>query len=224
MRRENAWSHILGLPLPLDVEDRLHPHSRLLLSQPPTPPYGAPRSTEVQKHLFVSPHPSHSRSSVAASDRVIHGHLQDFIHQEVYGEQPLFSIKNKLPRNRILIISYSPASRIAVEVTRNQKVFSVNVNSKLEEVDSPSLKLTWAKKPTSAAILSSLNLIRNVFDCDRENSSKLLSKEERARCQEKKLRAVIISALPVTDLEPILGQYGPHLKVVKVQIDSTLSK
>ena len=173
---------------------------------------------------FCEPPSPHSRSSVAASDRVIHGHLQDFIHQEVYGEQPLFSIKNKLPRNRILIISYSPASRIAVEVTRNQKVFSVNVNSKLEEVDSPSLKLTWAKKPTSAAILSSLNLIRNVFDCDRENSSKLLSKEERARCREKKFRAVVVSALPVTDLEPILAQYGPHLKVVKVQIDSTLSK
>ena len=156
------------------------------------------------------------RSSVAASEKVINGHLQDFIHQEVYGEQPLFPTKNKLPRNRFLIISYSSASRVAVEVTRNAKVFSVNVNAKLEEADSPSLKLNWSKKPTSAAILSSLNLIRNVFDCDRENSSKLLSKEERARCQEKKLRAVIISALPVTDLEPILGQYGPHLKVGKM--------
>ena len=158
-----------------------------------------------------------SRSSVAASDKVINGQLQDFIHQEVYGEQPLFPIKNKLPRNRILIISYSTASRVAVEVTRNKKLFSVNVNKKLEEADSPSLRLTWSKKPTSAAVLSSLNLIRNVFDCDRENSSKLLSKEERVGCQEKKLRAVLISALPVVDLEPILGQYGPRLKVDQIK-------
>ena len=45
-------------------------------------------------------------------------------------------------------------------------------------------------------------------------SKKSMSKEERAKCQEKKLRAVLVSALPVTDLEPILGQYGPHLKVL----------
>ena len=156
-------------------------------------------------------------ASSSAKDKVIiNGQLQDFIHQEVYGEQALFPIKNKLPRNRILIISYTTASRLAVEVTRNKKVFSVNVNKKLEDLDSPSLKLSWRRKATSATTLSSLNLIRNVFDCGKENSSKLMTKEERERCQETKLRAVIISALPVTDLEPILGQYGPHLKVLKL--------
>ena len=212
---ENARPHILGIPLSLDVEDRLHPHPCFLLSQPLPALYGPPGSTEVG-----NPKPTLldcSRSSVAASDKVINGQLQDFIHQEVYGEQPLFPIKNKLPRNRILIISYSTASRVAVEVTRNKKLFSVNVNKKLEEADSPSLRLTWSKKATSAAVLSSLNLIRNVFDCDRENSSKLLSKEERVGCQEKKLRAVLISALPVVDLEPILGQYGPRLKVDQIK-------
>ena len=161
--------------------------------------------------------PSCASFGATAKDKVvIDGQLQDFIHQEVYGEQPLFPIKNKLPRNRILVISYTTASRVAVEVTRNKKVFSVNVNKKLEEMDSPSLRLSWRRKATSAAILSSLNLIRNVFDCGKENSSKLMTKEERERCQETKLRAVIISALPVTDLEPILGQYGPHLKVLKL--------
>ena len=48
-------------------------------------------------------------------------------------------------------------------------------------------------------------------------SKKSMSKEERAKCQEKKLRAVLISALPVVDLEPILGQYGPRLKVDQIK-------
>ena len=53
-----------------------------------------------------------------------------------------------------------------------------------------------------------------------------MSKEERARCQEKKLRAVVVSALSVSDLEPILGQYGPHLKVLidKFLIDLIFAK
>ena len=130
------------------------------------------------------------------NDNLVHKSLEDLIHREVYGEEPLFKVKNKVPRNRILIISYSKTSRLTVEVSQNRAVFFANINEKLEETEIDNLKLDSSRKPSGAAVVSALNLVRNVFDCERENSSKLLVGEERRRCRAAPWRAVGPSSPP----------------------------
>ena len=77
----------------------------------------------------------------------------------MYGEQNLFDMKNKVARNRFLIISYSTESRIVEELTKNPAIFLVNGGQKLEETEREGLQLDWQKKPSAATVISLLNLV-----------------------------------------------------------------
>ena len=82
---------------------------------------------------------------------------------KVYGEQNLFEMKNKVARNRFLIISYSTESRIVEELSRNKKIFLVNAGQKLEETEREGLQLDWRKKPSTATVISLLNLVITII-------------------------------------------------------------
>ena len=63
------------------------------------------------------------------------------------------------------------------------------------------------------------NAPRNVFDCDTDSDSVLLSAEERDTCAGHVYRAVHVSHLALRDLEPVLANYRAQLKVVVLHED-----
>ena len=83
----------------------------------------------------------------------------------MYGEQNLFDMKNKVARNRFLIISYSTESLIVEELAKNKAIFLVNAGQKLEETGMEGLQLDWQKKPSAATVISLLNLVIIIFIC-----------------------------------------------------------
>ena len=64
-----------------------------------------------------------------------------------------------------------------------------------------------------------LDFLRNVFDCDTDTESLLLTPEERDTCQQHVYRAVHVSHLSMRDLEPVLANYRTQVKVVILHQD-----
>ena len=62
-------------------------------------------------------------------------------------------------------------------------------------------------------------MCRNVFDCDTDTESLLLTSEERDTCQQHVYRAVHVSHLSMRDLEPLLATYRTQVKVVILHQD-----
>ena len=147
--------------------------------------------------------------------------LQQAVLARVYGgagqgRQSLFSPPR--PRTRLLILPYSAHSPVPVRLAAHPALFLLNVNARLAETKQRGLELGWTA-PGRAATLATLSLVRNVFDCDKENSSALLSKAERAECVGMERRAVVVSHLAVRHLEPVLQRYRAQLRVVLVLHD-----
>ena len=147
--------------------------------------------------------------------------LQQAVLARVYGgagpgRESLFSPPR--PRNRLLVLSYSTHSPVPARLAANPALFLLNVNARLAETKQRGLELGWTT-PGRTATLATLSLVRNVFDCEKENSSALLSKAERAECVGMEWRAVVVSHLAVRHLEPVLQRYRAQLRVVLVLHD-----
>ena len=61
--------------------------------------------------------------------------------------------------------------------------------------------------------------LRNVFDCDTDSDSLLLTSRERDACQQHVFRAVHVSYLSLQDLEPVLDNYRSQIKVIIIHQD-----
>ena len=62
-------------------------------------------------------------------------------------------------------------------------------------------------------------MIRNVFECETQSDSRLMTGEERDTCQSHVYRAVHVSHLSMMDLEPVLSRYRTQIKVIFIHQD-----
>ena len=90
---------------------------------------------------------------------MVNAKLEEIIQQKVYGVKPLYENKIKVPRTRILIMSYSERSPIAIKIAKDENIFYINVNKKLKETEHANLFLDWSQR-SRTAIVASLSLIR----------------------------------------------------------------
>ena len=90
---------------------------------------------------------------------LVNAKIEEIINQKVYGVKPLFENNMKAQRTRFLIMSYSERSPIAVRISKDENIFTINVNKKLKEIEQTNLVLGWGKH-SRTAIVASLSLIR----------------------------------------------------------------
>ena len=137
-------------------------------------------------------------------------------------------------RTRFLFVSYALTSPLLNHLALEDQLFLVDVNQKIRE-HNPEIDIYWGKV-TRTNIVTALSLIRhgkilslnlkvyqiscrNVFDCDTDTESLLLTSGERDACQQHVYRGAHVSHMAMRDLEPILANYRTQLKVVILHQD-----
>ena len=90
---------------------------------------------------------------------MVNAKLEEIIQQKVYGVKPLYENKIKVPRTRLLIMSYSERSPIAIKIAKDENIFYINVNKKLKDTNHANLFLDWSQR-SRTAIVATLSLIR----------------------------------------------------------------
>ena len=159
-----------------------------------------------------------SNDDRTASDGLIHRKLEDIVYNQVYGQAELFGdVQKKIARTKFLFVSYAQRSTFIEHLSLEDKLFVLDVNKKIRD-HNPDLDIYWSKV-SRTNIVTALSLIRNVFDCDTDDDSLLISPEERETCQNHVYRAVHVSYLSMADLEPILNNYRSQIKVIILHQD-----
>ena len=95
-------------------------------------------------------------------------------------------------------------------IARNEEIFFIDVNKKLREHNPDKMTVRGLSDVSRTVVVTALSLVRNVFQCDTQTDSLLLSREERTRCQQANYRAVLLSHLTLQHLEPALQNFRSH--------------
>ena len=106
------------------------------------------------------------------------------------------------------MVTYAKDSLLVDVIGRDEEIFLLDVNRKLAE-HSPELALYW-RRASRTSLVTALSVVRNVFHCDTETDSLLLTRQERLQCQQAPHRAVHLSYLSLRDLEPLLQNFRSH--------------
>jgi len=113
-------------------------------------------------------------SEEAGPNGLIHRKVEDLIFNKVNGQNNLFEgADKKVSRTRFLFVSYALTSPLLNHLVLEDQLFLVDVNEKIKE-HNPELGIYWGKV-TRTNIVTALSLIRNVFDCDTDTESLLLT-------------------------------------------------
>ena len=99
------------------------------------------------------------RQSMRDPPGMVNAKIEEIINEKVYGVKPLYDNKIKAERNRILILSYSERSPIAIRISKDENLFYLNINKKLKDTQQANLLLGWGKQ-SRTALVTSLSLIR----------------------------------------------------------------
>ena len=99
------------------------------------------------------------RQSMRDPPGMVNAKIEEIVNEKVYGVKPLYDNKIKAERNRILILSYSERSPIAVRISKDENLFYLNINKKLKDTQQANLLLGWGKQ-SRTALVTSLSLIR----------------------------------------------------------------
>ena len=92
-------------------------------------------------------------------------------------------------------------------IARDEEIFLIDVNQKLREHNPDKMDVRGLSDVTRTVVVTALSLVRNVFQCDTQTDSLLLSRSERTRCQQANYRAVLLSHLTLQHLEPALQNF-----------------
>ena len=125
----------------------------------------------------------------------------------------------RLGRTNFLFLTYSNQSLLMDLIARDEEIFLVDVNQKLREHNPDKMDVRGLSDVTRTVVVTALSLVRNVFQCDTQTDSLLLSRQERIRCQQANYRAVLLSHLTLQHLEPALQNFrslNTHISYHKV--------
>ena len=92
-------------------------------------------------------------------------------------------------------------------IARDEEIFLIDVNKKLREHSPDTMDVRGLRDVSRTVVVTALSLVRNVFQCESQTDSLLLSREERIRCQQANYRAVQLSHLTLQHLEPALQNF-----------------
>ena len=92
-------------------------------------------------------------------------------------------------------------------IARDEEIFFIDVNRKLREHCPDKMDVKGLSDVSRTVVVTTLSLMRNVFQCDSQTDSLLLSRQERIKCQQTNYRAVLVSHLTLQHLEPALQNF-----------------
>ena len=92
-------------------------------------------------------------------------------------------------------------------IARDEEIFLIDVNQKLREHSPDKMDVKGLSDVSRTVVVTTLSLMRNVFQCDSQTDSLLLSRQERIKCQQTNYRAVLVSHLTLQHLEPALQNF-----------------
>ena len=92
-------------------------------------------------------------------------------------------------------------------IARDKEIFLIDVNQKLREHSPDKMDVRGLVDVSRTVVVTALSLLRNVWQCDSQTESLLLSRQERIRCQQANYRAVRLSHLTLQHLEPALQNF-----------------
>ena len=117
---------------------------------------------------------------------------------------------SRLGRTNFLFLTYSNQSLLMDLIARDEEIFFIDVNRKLREHSPDKMDVKGLSDVSRTVVVTALSLMRNVFQCDSQTDSLLLSRQERVRCQQSDYRAVLLSHLTLQHLEPALQNFRSH--------------